>query len=113
MPYATFFDLSREMRDLVYAELWDRNTVYSVKYAGYEFAVRPFPNGTALHQVALGAALPRDVIANRQLSREAIGQLQISASLSIKGRWASFINSPHEHVSTNTAVFFEHLSPGT
>lgn len=82
---ANFFDLPGELRDLVYAELWDHDTRYFINLAGHTFAVHAFLDGPSIRKVVLGDALPRSVIADQQLSWEVIGQLQRSASWSSQG----------------------------
>lgn len=53
MQHANFFDLPRELHELVYTQLWDRNTAYFVSYAGHTFAVRLFhQEGAATRTVA-------------------------------------------------------------
>lgn len=81
MQHANFFDLPRELHDLVYTQLWDRNTAYLVSYAGHTFAVRLFhQEGAATRTVWLVNALPPGILANQQIFREALEQPQRSAT---------------------------------
>ena len=108
MQRASFFDLPRELRDLVYTELWDRNTAYLVSYAGHTFAVRiSHHEGAATHTVWLGNALTPVTVARRQIFREALEQLQRSATWIAESCWGPSSHTQHDPLSQ---LISEHMS---